>query len=101
MGNSTRCQKLYFVGSSGTAPAWLKHSHTLCHGKGEGLGQGFASYVPTFFDSMEKVNGKSMSNAVSSADKQFMERRNVFFRAWFVKVQGQRWCHGSCGASWG
>lgn len=50
------------------------------------------------------MTGESMSSAVSSANKQFIERRNVFFRAWFVKVQGQRWCHGShkmCGASWG
>lgn len=92
------------MGSSGAAPAWLKHPHTLRHGKGQGLGQGFASCVPTFIANKEQVNGESTSSAVSSADKQFMERSNVFFRAWLVKVQGQRWCHGShkmCGACWG
>lgn len=67
MGNSTCCQKLYFVGSSGAAPARLKHPHTLCHGKGEGLGQGFAFCVPTFIDNMEQVNSDSKSIAVSSA----------------------------------
>lgn len=60
-----------------------------------GLGQGFASCVPAFIDNNKLVNGESMSSAVSYADKQFMERRNVFFRAWFVKVQRQKWCHGS------
>lgn len=97
MGNSTRCQKLYFARLSGAAPAWLEHPHILCHGKGEGLGQGFASCVPTFIDNKEQVNGESMSSAVSSADKQFMETRNVFFRAWFVKDQGHVRCVGQAG----
>lgn len=76
----------------------MEHPHTLCHGKGEGLGQGFASCVPTFIDNKEQVNGESMSSAVSSAEKQFMEVRNVFFQSMVCK--GPRSCE-VCGASWG